>query len=355
MEHLNTNNIFLPIALTQSSRRHGEQNVIIKFCVYHIFFLIVKKNFMDRSGFLITYSPLRPRTEGSMRLCVRILLVILLCSCTPRTQSRQGTVTDALGRSPALSENPQRIVSLVPAATEILFAIGAGEKVVGVTEYCDYPIEAKTRTVVGGFSGATVSMEIIRSLEPDLVIVSADMHARVVSLLDELGVPSFAIEPGNFSQAYDTIALLGKICGCAGGAAKVVAEMQGKIAAVGQRIQGRERPAVFWLLNLDPIMTTGQDTFIAEAISLAGGKNVFEGINEKWPLVSPEQILLRKVDWILYGDDMGEISLSSNDFWKLIPAVSYGRLASINADLLYRYGPRLADGVELISRILHGE
>jgi len=286
-----------------------------------------------------------------------LLGIIILCSCTPKTQtqSRQGTLTDALGRRPALSENPGRIVSLVPAVTEILFAIGAGEKVVGVTEYCDYPIEAKTRTVVGGFSGATVSMEIIRSLEPDLVIVSAEMHARVVSLFDELSISSFAVEPENFSQAYDTIALLGEICGCADGAAKVTAEMQGKIAAVERRIQGQERPAVFWLLNIDPLMTTGQGTFIAEAISLAGGKNVFEGINEKWPLVSPEQILLRKVDWILYGEDMGEISLSSNDFWKLIPAVSNGRLASINGDLLYRYGPRLADGVELISRILHGE
>jgi iron complex transport system substrate-binding protein len=216
-------------------------------------------------------------------------------------------------------------------------------------------MEAKTRTVVGGFSGATVSMEIIRSLEADLVIVSADMHARVVSLLDELGISSFAVEPDNFSRVYDTIALLGEICGYSDGAAKVIAEMQGKIAAVGRRIQGREKPAVFWLLSLDPLMTAGQGTFIAEAITLAGGRSVFEDISEKWPLVSPEQILLRRVDWIFYGNDMGEISLSANDFWKLIPAVGNGRLASINADLLYRYGPRLADGVELIARILHGE
>jgi len=286
-----------------------------------------------------------------------LLNIVLLCSCTPKTQTQsgQGAITDALGRSVVLKENPGRIVSLVPAATEILFAIGAGEKVVGVTEYCDYPMEARTRTVVGGFSGATISMEIIRSLQTDLVIVSADMHARVVALLDELGISSFAIEPENFSQVYDTIALLGDICGYADGAAKVIAEMQEKISAVGQRVQGRERPAVFWLLNLDPIMTAGQGTFITEAIELAGGKNVFEDINEKWPLISPEQILLRNVDWILYGNDMGEISLSSNDFWKLIPAVSGSRVVSINADILYRYGPRLADGVELISGILHGE
>jgi iron complex transport system substrate-binding protein len=286
-----------------------------------------------------------------------LLIISLLCSCTPKpgVQSKQGALTDALGRSPALSGNHNRIVSLVPAVTEILFAIGAGEKVVGVTEYCDFPMEARTRTVVGGFSGATVSMEIVRSLEADLVILSAEMHARVVSLLDELGVSSFAVEPVNFSQVYDTIALLGDICGCADGAAKVIAEMQRKIAAAGQRVQGREKPAVFWLLSLDPLMTAGQGTFITEALKLAGGNNAFEDISEKWPLVSPEQILLRKVDWILYGNDLGEVSLSSEGFWKLVPAVSDGRLASVNADLLYRYGPRLADGVELISRIIHGE
>ncbi|WP_461248881.1 ABC transporter substrate-binding protein, partial [Treponema sp. R6D11] len=134
------------------------------------------------------------------------------------------------------------------------------DKVVGVTQYCDFPEEARTRAVVGGFSGATISMEIIRSLEPDLVILSAYMHARVVSLLDELGIPCFAVEPEDFNQVYETIACLGEICGCADGAAKVITEMRGKIALVRQKTEGRKRPDVFWLLNQNPLMTAGFGT-----------------------------------------------------------------------------------------------
>ena len=287
------------------------------------------------------------------------------CSCARRTENppqalasateTRGGVIDALGRRYAQNETPRRIVSLSPAVTEILFAIGAGDKVVGVTQYCDYPPEAKTKTSVGGFSGATMSMELIRVLEPDLVILSADMHGRIVSLLDELGISSFAVEPGNFSEVYGVIALLGEISGCSAGADKVIAEMKAKIAGVEERVRGQEKRGVFWILSEDPLMTAGRDTFISEAISLAGGRNIFDDVPEQWPLVSPEQVLLRKPEWILIGSDMavsGQI-FSGSAVWKTIPAVREGRLAFVDGDLLYRYGPRLADAVALLAEIFY--
>ena len=292
--------------------------------------------------------------------------------------------TDALGRSYAQKENPRRIVSLSPAITEILFAIGAGEKVVGVTQYCDFPPEARRRTSVGGFSGATMSMEKIRFLKPDLVILSADMHARIVSLLDELGIPSFAVEPRNLSQVYSVIALMGELCGCGSGAEATIAEMKGKIARVEERFQLSDtqgspvaRPAVFWLLSEEPLMTAGGETFISEAIDLGGGRNIFADIREQWPLVSPEQVLLRKPDWVFLGSDMANTSseypgqaaghgtavlgagtampgrLLTSPLWQTIPAVREGQVALVNGDLLYRYGPRLADAVVLIAQILY--
>lgn len=263
-------------------------------------------------------------------------------------------VSDVLGRNLNINVKPGRIVSLNPAVTEILFAIGAGEKLVGVTEYCDYPPEAKERSSVGGFSGATVSVEQILALKSDLVFLSADMHGRIISLLDDLNIPSFAVEPRNFSQVYETISLLGEITGCVNGAGEVIAEMKQKIAEAGERISGRERPAVFWLLGEDPLMTAGKETFVSEAIKLGGGENIFEDVEGQWPLVSPEQVLLRKPEWILYGSDMGgAIALDKSPFWQNIPAVREGRAVVVNADFLYRYGPRLADGVISISRILH--
>jgi iron complex transport system substrate-binding protein len=304
------------------------------------------------------------------------LLPGLLSSCVPRRDSSEAqdtqtpfSFTDGLGRRYAQRENLRRIVSLSPAVTEILFAIGAGDHVVGVTQYCDYPEEARKRTSVGGFSGATVSVEQIRVLDPDLVILSADMHARIVFLLDELNIPSFAVEPRNFSQVYETIILLGEITDHVAEAWDVVSQMKAKIAGVEEKIQandaqGRQRPGVFWILGEDPLMTAGAETFVSEAISLGGGRNVFGDLREQWPLVSPEQVLLRRPGWILFGvmgNDAAETTAGSgaggplflrSAFWQTIPAVREGRVAFINGDLLYRYGPRLADAVVVIAEIL---
>jgi len=243
-------------------------------------------------------------------------------------------------------------VSLSPAITEILFAIGAGDRVVGVTQYCDFPPEAQTRTKVGGFSGATVSVEQIRYLNPDLVILSGDMHARIVSLLNELNIPSLVVEPRNFSQVYSTIARMGEITGYASGAEKVIAEMKEKIVLVEKRVNGREKPSVFWILNDEPIMSAGSDTFISEAIKLGGGKNIFDDLSGQWPMVSMEQVLLRKPDWFFFGSDLNPAVITSSR-WQIIPALREGRFVIMEADKLYRYGPRLADAVKIISDILH--
>ena len=285
------------------------------------------------------------------------VFLLVLISCSPRQASQAGEgLIDALGRHYAPGHSPARIVSLNPAVTEILFAIGAGDRVVGVTQYCDYPTAALTRTSVGGFSGATMSMEQIRALGPDLVILSADMHARIVSLLDELGIPSFAVEPLTFSQVYDVIIQIGEITGLGEGAEIVTADMKRRIAGVEEQIKGRQRPGVFWVLSEDPLMSVGRDTFVSEAISLGGGQNIFDDVREQWPLISPEQVLIRRPDWILREDQGGGSSASgfAASFWQGIPAVREGRTAFINPDTLYRYGPRLAEGVEQIARILHG-
>lgn len=253
---------------------------------------------------------------------------------------------------------PRRIVSLSPAVTEILFAIGAGETVVGVTQHCDYPLAARELVSVGGFAGATVSVEQIRALSPDLVILSADMHARIVALLDNLGIPSFAVEPGNFSQVYQTIALIGKLSGFVSGAGNVIAEMKETIARVQDSVQGREPPAVFWVLSEDPLMTAGGETFISEVITLAGGTNIFAELREQWPLVSPEQLLVRRPDWVLSGSGMGAAENHPgvrNPILQNLPAVREGRVAFVDGDILYRFGPRLARAVALVAEIIHHE
>jgi iron complex transport system substrate-binding protein len=271
-------------------------------------------------------------------------------------QTPAGSMIDALGRRVRFTAVPERIISLSPGVTEILFAVGAGARVVGVTEYCNYPPETASRTKVGGFSGITVNVEQIVMLKPDLVIVSGEMHERVIALLDGLGIASFAVEPSTFDEVYAAIETIGRITGHESGAARVVAAMRAKIMRAQTQRRNRERPAVFWELADDPLMSTGGGTFINEAISLAGGKNIFEDLNERWPIVSAEQVLLRRPAWILAGDDHGAVieprALARRPGWAALPAVRDNRVALVNADMLYRYGPRLADAVLAIAALL---
>ena len=299
-------------------------------------------------------------------LCASIALSVVLCACSPSRSPENNQpgvpgasgafISDALGRQYRQVQIPERIISLSPSVTEILFAIGAGDKVVGVTEFCNYPPEAQMRTSIGGFAGATMSVEQIRALRADLVFLSADMHTRIVSLLDELGIPSFAVEPRSFADVYRTISIIGELTETSAQAETIVREMQKAITAVGDEIHGKTQPTVFWLLQKDPLMSVGGETFISEIISLAGGKNIFADLREQWALVSPEQVLLRKPDWILSGMGMEQNDLSSlhdDPLWRQFSAVQEGRVISLNGDIMHRYGPRLAEAVRIVAELIH--
>ncbi|MDR3115407.1 MAG: ABC transporter substrate-binding protein [Treponema sp.] len=293
-------------------------------------------------------------------LCCLLLLATTLAGLFP--QEPRGfplSIQDGLGRPVTLQRPPQRIVSLSPGVTEILFAIGAGDQVLGVTEYCNYPPEAASRTKVGGFSGITVNLETIARLKPDMVIISAFMHGRLITLLERLSLPFFAVEPRNFKEVYQTIETLGSLTGNLRGAKEVLEGMQEKIRRVTERRGNREPPRVFWELSDEPLISAGGKTFISEAIRLGGGMNIFEDLNEEWPMVSTEQVVRRKPDWIIAGDDHGKIieprALAGRPGWGVIPAVRQNHIALVNADMLYRYGPRLADAVVRIADILYGQ
>jgi iron complex transport system substrate-binding protein len=247
------------------------------------------------------------------------------------------------------------VVSLSPSVTEILFAVGAGEAVVGVTEFCNYPPEAARRPTVGGFSGPTISVDRIAVLKPELVFLSADMHGRILDLLEDLHIKTFALEPRNFEDIYAAVEQIARITGTETGGARVNAEMREKIRAAAERWRGRERPGVFWEMGDEPLMTTGGSTFISEAIHLGGGRNIFEDLPELWPMVSAEQVLIRRPEWILTGDDhaLSAAVLARRPGWSSLPALRKGQIGTIAADTINRYGPRLADAVLSIAELLH--
>jgi iron complex transport system substrate-binding protein len=265
-------------------------------------------------------------------------------------------VTDVSGKTLTLQDFPRRIVSLSPSVTEILFAVGAGEQVAGVTEYCNYPPETASKTKIGGFSGATVSVEEIARIKADLVVVSQDMHFRVVPLLERLSIPVFAVEPRSFADIYQTIADLGKLTGHEPEASAVVAAMKQKLEAAAVLRQGKPVVSVYWEVFHQPLMTTGGQTVISEAIRLAGGRNIFADAVSSWPQVSGEQILARQPDWLLASSDHGSgfdaATLSRRPGWQTLSAVRQNHIAQITADAVSRYSPRIADAVLEIARVL---
>jgi iron complex transport system substrate-binding protein len=200
-------------------------------------------------------------------------------------------------------------------------------------------------------------VERIAVLEPDLVIVSADMHGRIISLLDNLSIPNFAVEPRNFDEVFWTIRTIGRLTNRGEGALRTVKIMGEKIALAGLAAERQGAPSVYWELSDDPMISAGRTSFVGEAIRLAGGRNIFDDLEKDWPLVSAEEVLIRRPEWILSGDDLpphGAAFFGRRPGWNDIPAVKNGNIAAISADHIYRYGPRLADAVLEISAILYG-
>ena len=298
------------------------------------------------------------RTDRGIFMLATVFGVLMAPAASAQSAAGARIVLeDALGRTVALPGPARRIVSLTPSATEILFAVGAGDSVVGVTSYCNFPAETASKTKVGGFSGKTVSAESIVALKPDLVVISGGMHVKILGLLEAVGIRCYAVEPLGIEDVCRDILAIGELAGQDARAAAVVADMKGRIGKVAEAVRNSPRPSVFWELWDDPLMTAGGATFISEAIAEAGGVNIFAELKEEWPMVSLEQLLTRKPDWIMSGNDHGDrlklASVRSRPLWASMPAVAAGRIATVEADAINRGGPRLADAVEAIARILH--
>ncbi|GAB4566520.1 MAG: ABC transporter substrate-binding protein [Anaerolineae bacterium] len=271
------------------------------------------------------------------------------------------TVTDALGREVTVQATPQRIVSLAPSNTEILFAVGAGDQVVGVTKYCDYPPEApEGRTIVGGFSAKSISVETIVSLQPDLVLAAGAIQQPVIEALEQMQIPVIALDAATFDDVYANIRLVGHLTGHEDQAEQVVAEMQDRVAAVTAAvadIPADQRVSVFWEVWDEPLMTAGPHTFIGQMIELAGGVNIFADVEEDYPQISAEEVVASNPDVILgpdsHGDKMTPEQIAQRPGWDGIAAVQAGRVILVDGDIVSRPGPRLADGLEAIARALY--
>jgi len=278
---------------------------------------------------------------------------------TNTTDSFPLTITDARNLEVTLQKCPSRIVSLAPSITESLFAVGAADQVVGVTDQCNYPPEAKQCQKVGGFDWTSVSMERLVSLKPDLVVATGKQHSRVIERLNQFRIPVVLVDPESIQDVYDTLLLLGKITSHRQQAKELVASMKRRVAETRLRvgyINKHDRVRVFYQVYDEPLMTATGNTYIGEMIELAGGENIFATLEGTYPTVSMESLVALNPEVILaptHGTSVSKIV--SRPGASHIDAVKDNRVHLLNADIVSRPGPRLAEGMEQVARALYPE
>ena len=280
-----------------------------------------------------------------------ISLVLTACGCDEQTPTQY--VVDDLGRLVAINGTPQRIISLAPSNTEILFALGLGEKVVGVTMYCDYPPEAQEKEKVGGYYGPEI--EKIIALEPDLILATDYHRFELIPALEEQGFTVFAVAPQTLDDVLESIQTVGKITGKEEEALDLVNEMKSKIEEIEEQTKELdERPRVFYITYPDPLWTVGRNTWIDNLIWIAGGNNTFSQYFESGAMVEIEWVLFCNPEVIIasalsYDWAMNETSLNSTD------ARQNNRVYQCDDDLVQRPGPRLVEGLEWFAYFIHPE
>ncbi len=261
------------------------------------------------------------------------------------------------GAAPAPAEPPRRIVSLSPALTEILFALGVGDRVVGVTDFCDYPPEARARSKVGGFTNP--SIEAVLALEPQLVVVSPAAGNRDAALaIERAGVPVAVYAAERLEDAYAAIVGLGLRCGVEGRARELVETLRARLEQVRRAAAARPRPRVLFCLQLEPLVAAGRGTLPDELLALAGGINVVEA--ERYPRLGIESVLALAPEVIVQAR-MDRVPAATQERiaafwsrWPTIPAVRQGRVYVWDATTALRSGPRVAEAAEALLSLLHG-
>ena len=280
-------------------------------------------------------------------------LIVWLCA-TAGAPSEAAPIAaiDAGGVTVALAAPAKRIVSLAPHATELLFAAGAGEEIVGVLSPADAPPEAARITRVG--DARALDLERIVALAPDLVVAWPYLAPAQVERLRSLGIPVFFSDPRTPEAIADDIERLGVLTGHGPGATDAAEKLRDRIAAVRRHERDAAALRVFYEIWDQPLFTVGGAHLISAAIELCGGRNVFASLALPAPQVSVEAVLAAAPDAIVAGGD-GPVPpawLDAWRTWKTLPAVARGNLYAIDANLLHRAGPRFVDGLEGLCGVL---
>ena len=319
-----------------------------------------------------------PRTVGSTRttrtnrtvrrfalVAVAALALAALVGCTTPAKAPVAekpaassatfpvTITDDASRTVTIKAEPKRIVSLAPANTEMVFALGLGDRVVGVTTYDDYPAEVTKIAKIGDFT--TPNLEAIAAAKPDLILATAGVQADVLAKLEGLGATVIAIDPQTIDGVYTDIDRIGQATGATSKAAALVDTMKSDVDTVRKSVEGTPAVSAFIEIGQNPLYTAGPGTLLDELITIAGGKNVVS--QSGWVAYSAEQLI--KADPQVYlatkGSSSDPASVEKRAGYSGLSAVKNGRIVILDDNLVSRPGPRLVQGLKQIVAGLHPE
>jgi len=267
-------------------------------------------------------------------------------------------VTDEIGRTIRIPQSIRRIVSLAPNLTETIFALGLQDRLVGDTDYCDFPAEAQQKPKVGG--AVNPSLEVIAALHPDLVLVTKSLNRlETVNALAEIGIPSYATDPHTVEAIIASIAHLADLLGASQSGPTLAATLERQLSTLQERLSGLPLRRVLFIVWTEPLISIGKDTFIADALRYAGAMSVIDS-SQSWPQINLEEVVRLQPEFLIFVESHSGAAPHSVDAlaelpgWRLLNAVRNHRYATIS-DAINRPAPRLLSAVEDLARQLHPE
>lgn len=277
----------------------------------------------------------------------------------PGTPAGMHEVTDEMGRTIRIPVNPKRIVSLAPSLTETVYALGAEDRLVGDTNYCDYPPDAQKKPKVGGV--VDPNMEEIAALHPDLVLVTKNGNRlETVRALESLRIPAYATAlPSQVGEIISSTEKLAEVLNVPAAGKTVADDMQNKLAALQARLNGLAPRRVLFVVWTEPLISVGKQTFIADALAKAGAVSVVDS-SQDWPQVSMEEVAHLQPDYLVFAPSHTEVaqqdfdSLANLPGWRILNAVRERHYAVIS-DAVIRPAPRIVSAIEDLARQLHPE
>jgi cobalamin transport system substrate-binding protein len=295
------------------------------------------------------------------RLFLLALILGIAVSCAHRSPGAEignrHDFTDGIGRRVSVIANPQRIISLAPNLTEILFALGLGDRIVGVTSYCDFPEEVKSKEKIG--DTLRPNLERIIALKPDLVLVTTSSQLEnITRRLDQLSIPVYVTNPRTVREVVASIQTLGQVTGSTRESLSLCDTLEKRILAVESRVNHLSKPRVLYVLQTEPLITAGRNTFINDLINLSGGVSISGQETADFPQFSRETVIARAPEVIVIPSTHGLELVKEGDLrrdFSITPAIRANRIVRVNPDWVDRPGPRIVDGLEQLAQGLHPE